>query len=718
MGRDTLLIGTQKNGLFWHVDKTLVPIQSKLSIELKHNQLNRSLRLTNGSFAFGTISSGVILTSGSLEPDTRMNSTGGLQNNTVLALYEDSAGELWIGMDKGIDLVQIQLPVSFYHDETGQIGTVYTAEKHHGHLFLGTNQGVYVRPLENYENSNSFSLLPGSQGQVWELATFRGKLLCGHNNGTFLIEDNSFIKISEQTGGWHTIYAPGDSTRLIQGTYNGLVTYHWTKENGWTFEKRINGYLGPLREIHCIDKYEIWGVTPFEGIFRFKVSKDYSNIIDISNYGSQQGIQVDARMDLFPTPEELYFFSDGTYYTYDAAQDEMIEQDFIDLGSGNQIREGKLHFETNDEFFIIREGHINWYIGSDMYQIKIPLVQHSEKIEKIDGDTYLFCLENGFAIASKTEIQRTRSQLDELTPGISKILIHDFKQIYPVRFRDAQIELKSHQNHLTFFVDHPLGFDQDLPQYRLIGFHDEWLEIPQNGQKEFTNLGTGEYAFEIRSKSAPNEVNVFSFEIAPKWFLTKWAYLLYAAIIIGLALLFIRLHKSRLKIQKRKMQIEKQRELHQQRIQAINKQLEIDVMNKSKQLANSTMGLIRKNEILLRVKEELTNSKKRTFHGTGDNQKIFRIIDHHITSQHDWELFEENFSQVHETFFKKLKEDFEELTPGDLKLAAYLKMNLSSKEIAPLLNISLRGVENKRYRLRRKMGLGPEANLIEVMMRY
>jgi DNA-binding NarL/FixJ family response regulator len=81
-------------------------------------------------------------------------------------------------------------------------------------------------------------------------------------------------------------------------------------------------------------------------------------------------------------------------------------------------------------------------------------------------------------------------------------------------------------------------------------------------------------------------------------------------------------------------------------------------------------------------------------------------------------VFEMNFNQVHEQFFKKLKADFPELTPGDLKLAAYLKMNLSSKEIAPLLNISIRSVENKRYRLRRKLNLEEEENLTEFMLRY
>ena len=69
-------------------------------------------------------------------------------------------------------------------------------------------------------------------------------------------------------------------------------------------------------------------------------------------------------------------------------------------------------------------------------------------------------------------------------------------------------------------------------------------------------------------------------------------------------------------------------------------------------------------------------------------------------------------------FLNALNPIYPDLTPGDLQLAAFLRMNLASKEIAPLLNISLRGVENKRYRLRKKMGLKPEDNLTALLIQY
>jgi DNA-binding CsgD family transcriptional regulator len=93
-----------------------------------------------------------------------------------------------------------------------------------------------------------------------------------------------------------------------------------------------------------------------------------------------------------------------------------------------------------------------------------------------------------------------------------------------------------------------------------------------------------------------------------------------------------------------------------------------------------------------------------------------RLINRQLSHEDDWEVFEQNFNKVHEAFFQKLIARFPNLTPGDLKLAACLKMNLTSKEIAPLLNISLRGVENKRYRLRKKLDLPNDENLTEFML--
>ena len=123
------------------------------------------------------------------------------------------------------------------------------------------------------------------------------------------------------------------------------------------------------------------------------------------------------------------------------------------------------------------------------------------------------------------------------------------------------------------------------------------------------------------------------------------------------------------------------------------------------------MTLIRKNEFLATLKKELNDLEKGK-----ELNKIIKIIDKNINNTEDWKFFEEAFNNADKDFLKKVKKKHPALTPNDLKLCAYLRLNLSSKEIAPLLNISHRSVEVKRYRLRKKMELSHETSLTNYIL--
>ena len=99
-------------------------------------------------------------------------------------------------------------------------------------------------------------------------------------------------------------------------------------------------------------------------------------------------------------------------------------------------------------------------------------------------------------------------------------------------------------------------------------------------------------------------------------------------------------------------------------------------------------------------------------------KQVLSVLTDDTRLEDDWDNFSIHFDKVHADFLKRLKKDYPKLSPKDQKLAAYLRMNLSSKEIAPLLNISVRGVEISRYRLRKKLGLTTGTNLSEWMIDY
>ena len=203
-------------------------------------------------------------------------------------------------------------------------------------------------------------------------------------------------------------------------------------------------------------------------------------------------------------------------------------------------------------------------------------------------------------------------------------------------------------------------------------------------------------------------------------------------------LLTIRIIRRRIEKEKRYLQLKQEKELHQQKrdhenevlsaqqeiVKLRNEKLRIEneknkaeVDLKTKELASYAMQVTQKNESLFEIKEQLKHvSQKVNPDAQKYLQKLIRNIEQNTKQKDDWEKFEVYFDQVYEDFMKRLRDHFPNLTPNDIKLCAYLRMNLSTKEIAPLLNISIRGVEISRYRLGKKLNLPKNENLIDFMM--
>ena len=148
-------------------------------------------------------------------------------------------------------------------------------------------------------------------------------------------------------------------------------------------------------------------------------------------------------------------------------------------------------------------------------------------------------------------------------------------------------------------------------------------------------------------------------------------------------------------------------EKEKQIINLKNEQLELENKSKGRELAASTMSIIKKKQLLATIKDELKLLKDKD-----TMQDVIKVIDKSLNKTDDWEFFQEAFNNADKDFLQKVKHAYPDLTPNDLRLCAYLRLNLSSKEIAPLLNISHKSVEIKRYRLRKKMNLDSSDNLV------
>ena len=695
LSQNSFLLGTLYNGLFILKDNQLSPINSDLNQQLQEVQINKLVALESGGFAIGTILSGVFVLDQNLHLKYHLNKSNGLSNNTVLSLFEDQNSDLWVGLDKGINLVKLSSSTQYFYDYLGQLGTVFTSIVYDGQLYLGTNQGIF-RTSQNASDGregkkNEYQLVKESQGQIWSFLIADGDLLSGHNSGTYLIQDNQAFRISDVTGGWgmHLL----NEKRVLQTTYTGLVLLK--KENReWQLERRLDN--GRILVMHSdLHNNVLTGHHPFYGICVLRLSSNFDAVLSQNTFLQHDSTDFTKDVQLLSSQLGTIVKQNEKFFL---ANLEGIQP--LKVDQKRSLDEDSI-FQQDLRFFTIQKK-----LSSEVNVSKLNFYYDDPNLEH-----YLFGFEEGYLKVPKDwDIQNSNNlnvAIDFITINNKYKHLDNLNEALNPNQNDISIQFKKlkYYNKLnaTYF-------------YQLTNWDSNWYPLPKEGRIDFFNLNDGDYHLKLRQENRQSIHELLQFTIQPRWYESWIGVLLYLAMAVSLLIYLDKRNKQKLKQQSEKLKKEKEKELESARIKAENEKLEREVIYKSKMLANSTMTLVQKNKMLTELKDFIKRESRNSQYPNFPKQKILKLINRNIDRDQDWEIFERNFAAVHEDFLDTLKSKYPDITAGELKLAAYIKMNLSSKEIAPLLNISVRSVENKRYRLRKKMGVEHENNLKSHLM--
>jgi ligand-binding sensor domain-containing protein/DNA-binding CsgD family transcriptional regulator len=710
-GISTFLVGTNK-GIYYYDETGFRVFNSRLQQFVQQNQLNAGIRLGNGNYVFGTILNGVIITDAQGEIIHYFNQKNGLQNNTALSLQNDENGNIWLGLDKGIAMIALSSPFKYFEDVEGELGTVFDAAIFQNYLYLATNHGVFYTSLER--PNRQFTLLPNTQNQTWDLEVIDNQLFCGHNNGTFRIDKLKATPISTITGGLVIKSLRKYPDHLIQGTYTKLCIYEKDKKGQWAFSHTIDNFSAPVKQLEEDNKGNIIINTLNNGIFSLKLSPDLKKV------DTQSQIKQDfIPKNLTKIRDKIVLTTDRGIMEYEASS-----QSFQPVQSLKEYSNTQKIFSISDteQWYLKNNGSFG-IISPQNIWLELPLkkdtwVSDYENL-KVFGSTFFFCKENGFTILERGSIPNLLG-LKGKKPIIRSVKVEnhpELNQFFTSSNAKQHLDFRYNQNTLDFTFSSADYSSSVKFSYWLENNMERWSEFSENYEKEFNNLSPGSYTLHLRSNTSDAET-ILQFTINDPWYWNPWSKSLYLILFIGIYYYLYKLHLKRLKEQNEKLLQEKEEELRRQQekskqeiITLRNEQLEQDILRKSEELANSTMQLIKKNELLQKLKAESQEIESQS--KTGSLGHIIKLIDNNISSGHDWQVFEQNFNRVHEEFFKKFLERYPNLSPGDLRLSAYLRMNLSSKEIAQLLNITYRSVELKRYRLRKKLNMETDENLVE-----
>jgi DNA-binding CsgD family transcriptional regulator/cbb3-type cytochrome oxidase subunit 3 len=570
---------------------------------------------------------------------------------------------------------------------------------------LGSNHGVFKY------NNKQLELLPNSQGQVWDIQKMNNQYVIGHNDGTFLYDNGQLKKVNAVSGGWKLLISEFDP-KIYQANYSGIVMY--ADRNDLTQYEIIENLTKPIKHIAQNKPYELWAVDNYRSLYRIKFKKDYQ-LDKIENITQKNNIKNDFEVKLFHFKNEMLFFIDNTWYHYNSLA-EKLEKNSLFNQNFSTVTE---FVPVDDENFILLKDKLLYIIhqvdGKFVWEL-IPEKYYEGKIINQDtkvfrkGNQLIMNLDDGFFT-----FQLKNSKLKK-----QNVVIEAFYQGKKIKETET---IKHNQSLEINVISEYFGYNRSGLFYKLNGV-DTFQPI-QNGNLILNNLSSGNQKIEVFYNNGENYklISNFKFSVAKPWYFSIWMIFIYILLIAGTFFLYYKWNKVRYQeqLKLKEEELKHQKEIIQIELEAENKLklqeyekhiLEIQVQTKATEVAGKSLSIAKQSEMIETIKKILdTESDLAQM-----KSKINKSIKVNAINKKEWESFEKNILQSNDEFVHRLTNLYPSLTSKDIKLCIYLKMNLSSKEIAPLMNISYRGVELHRYRLRKKLELHSDDNLSNFMI--
>jgi DNA-binding CsgD family transcriptional regulator len=722
---EKILLQTQESGFYFLNESGITKWEIPANEVISAINVYSSLQLKDGTFVLGTISNGIYQLDKDGNIIKEINQKNGLINNTILSMYEDQEQNLWLGSQNGISTVNFGAPFTLFHDTDGKTGEVYASVIFKDKLYLGTNQGLFCKPV----NSDSgFTFIEGTKGQVWCLKVFDDTLFCGHNEGTFIVEDDKAELIIDIMGTWDILQVPTNKNLLVQGHYNGLNVLEKINDT-WQFRNEIEGFDNSCRYFGLIEDNLIFVNHEFKGVFKLSINDDFTRVV---KYEVEESISKGLKSSLIEYNKEIIYMSEEGVFKFNKLEQRFFKDSVLSssLFTNDNYVSGKLIVDTRENsFWAFTDKNIVRFTPGKLNKVlrptKIPIAAASrrfilgyENISYLNNRTYLFGTSFGYILMDLDKL--TDKSYEVKINSIQKSILNDERT--PLLL-SVEGELNYRENNIYFSYRVP-DYDKFMQvnyQYQLEGIYNDWSERSSDSEVSFKNLPYGNYTFNVKAQIGNKEsenIASYTFKIKRPFVFSNFMIAVYGIIFVILWFMIHNLYKRHYNKQKHRLLEKEQRifslsQLQNEKVimKLRNDKLRQDIDSKSRELGASAMSVIKKNELLNTILTELVKAKhNRHVH------EVIEIINQSLTDTSDWELFQEAFNNADSKFLKKVKTLHPALTPNDLRLCAYLRLNLSSKEIAPLLNISPRSVEIKRYRLRKKMELSHKKSLVEYIL--
>lgn len=715
-----------KEGNIFLANLTSKSINKKIELFTKGHidPVNCGVQKNDSTFLLGTLSSKII----ELKKDGTVNKTNitfsKVKNTAILNFYKLKSNNIWVLHNNGIACLEFNSQYANIFD----YASVYDILIDDKTIYLATNEGVYY--ITNFDDFdfkvNKIEDLPG---QSWSLIKLNGDILVSHNDGLFVLKHNIPEQIGDRTGFWKITPIKDKKNAYLASNYNGLFLLE--QENSkWVLKNQINGFDESTRDIlPAKEPNTYWVCHGYKGVYKIVINPEYTRVESVEQFTTSNGLKSPFNVNVVNYNGQIVFTTNHGIYGFDK-QSKTFKPDLALNKIFDVSKNTRKLLYTKEKTWFVQDDEAGYFLNNDKEKKLIISTFLNLKGAFNKGFECVLPIDNYVFFGSNKglflyEIDNYNNQKVHTVFNNISYLKNQVKKSAPINSK-SKVEFPNNSDIVRFEFSAPkiAPYTDVQYSYFLVGLDFGWSEWSPLPFKEYTKLSHGNYTFKVKSKSNTgiegDEIS-YAFTILPMWYQTNLAYFIYFILFFVVGYLSYRLVVKKIEAEKRKTKLETLKDqklvklelqqlklsIEQQKIKEDNTHLEMDLIDKSKELANYTLLLSKRKEVFLELSNDLKQLKEIVKTSESKNKiiQIFKKLNQNKIGDKYLEIFDVNFERVNTNFFRDLKQINASFSQRELRLCALIKMNLTNKEISHILNISTRGVETARYRIRKKLNL-------------
>lgn len=679
-----------------------------LNYILKDDRIFSAKMNDDGSFLLGTVLNGVYSVGGNGKVMEHYGEADGVEYSTVLCLEEDSSGSLWLGLDGGLAYVDSDKSVTAYVSRTRNIGDVYSSMLHDGILYLGTNKGLFY-----VDGNMEPRQVPGLKGIVWNI-----------------VDCMEFFAV-EMDGDLYVLYPDGRLELVLPKVWRFMEwkgvenLYCCSDHDGIVLLEKAGGTLAVRNRLENCDGYSsvplrydelgnLWVEGLWGGAQRLSLSQDRRKILSDAFYpvGNPKAMTLSHNVD-----GRLVFTQECGCYLYNLDEDKMEYSRYysdicgsIDRNVHSLYQKGDFYFVYGSDRVGVSERHgcsVSYIASVSMKYDKYDFSENFSRFMDLNDSLVAIGCNNGIVLYNvKAPSPQNPDSLSLLqirydVEGNTCMMPLDADAVPEFPFGAANIALQlaglPHNKTVYYSVD---GNEKMLMRYH------SYILIPY--------LPGGRHHVELYDSFGSSLLQV-DMKMKHHWLLSWWFIVLTVLTLSALSVLMFTVSRRRTEALKRKYADKQAEMMEKERIERENEKLQMELMERNAKLTSMAINDMTVNNMLKEIEDELGKVAGDSKEMRAAVRPVRKVVERYFRENGSWEAFQTYFNGVYDGFFDRLKARYPQLTPNEVKICSYIKLGMSTKEIASLMNIETISAESARYRLRKNMGLAKGDSLSDVI---